>query len=307
MALRYDTISFLSDYGFDDEFVGVVKSVIRSIAPDVTVIDITHGIPPHDVRAGSLTLARTAQYLNPGVVLAIVDPGVGTERRAVAVEVGDGASVLVGPDNGVLAGAVAMVGGATRVVSLDDPRWHLPAPGATFDGRDVFAPVAAHLCRGVDLAELGTLVDPLTLRPGLLPVSRDDDGSLVGEVLWVDRFGNAQLNVDPDDLEAWGARVRLRAGELTRTAVRAGSYAELGSGQVGLVVDSYGLLSIALDQRSAADELGLAAGTEVVLEPLDDEDDEPDGAGGATSVAVRLGTPRSSGSPSTPGGPEEER
>lgn len=283
MDLRYDTISFLSDYGLEDEFVGIVKSVVRALAPGVTVIDVTHGIPPHDVRAGSLTLARSAQYLNPGVVLAVVDPGVGTDRRGVAVEVGDGASVLVGPDNGLLAGAVAMVGGASRVVSLDDPQWHLAAPGATFDGRDVFAPVAAHLCLGVDLAELGELVDPLTLRPGLLPVSRDEDGALVGEVLWVDRFGNAQLNIDPDDLEPLGERVRLRAGDLVHTASRAASYAALAPSQVGLVVDSYGLVSIALDRRSAAAELGLGPGTEVVLEPFGD--DEPGEAG---SVPVEL-------------------
>ena len=106
MTLRYDTISFLSDYGLSDEFVGVVKSVIRSIAPEVVVVDITHQVAPHDVRAGGLALARSAQYMVPGVVLAVVDPGVGGDRRAVAVEVGDGASVLVGPDNGLLAPAV---------------------------------------------------------------------------------------------------------------------------------------------------------------------------------------------------------
>jgi S-adenosylmethionine hydrolase len=272
MALRYETISFLSDYGLVDEFVGVVKSVIRSFAPEVAVVDITHGIAPHDVRAGGLTLARSAQYLNPGVVLAVVDPGVGTDRRGVAVEVGDGESVLVGPDNGLLAAAVALVGGATRAVSLTNTDFHLPAPGATFDGRDVFAPAAAHLCLGVDVAELGELIDPVTLRPGILPVSRDEDGSLIGEVLWADRFGNAQLNVDPDEIEALGDRVRLRAGELVRTVVRTDSYAELAPGEVGLVVDSYGLLAVALDRRSAADELGLVPGTEVILESLDDPD-----------------------------------
>ena len=114
--MRFDTISFLTDYGLEDEFVGVVKSVIRSITPDVEVIDITHGVRRHDVRAGGLALARASQYLVPGVVLAVVDPGVGTDRRRVAIEVGDGQSVLVGPDNGLLAPAVAMVGGATRAV-----------------------------------------------------------------------------------------------------------------------------------------------------------------------------------------------
>jgi S-adenosylmethionine hydrolase len=118
MGRRYDTITFLSDYGLVDEFVGVVKSVIRSIAPDAVVIDLTHEIEPHDVRGGGLTLARSAQYLAPGVVLAVVDPGVGSDRRAVAIEVGDGQSVLLGPDNGLLASAVAMVGGADRAVAL---------------------------------------------------------------------------------------------------------------------------------------------------------------------------------------------
>ncbi|OWY61281.1 hypothetical protein B7486_64615, partial [cyanobacterium TDX16] len=118
-GLRYDTVTFLSDYGTADEFVGVVHSVIRSITPEVEVLDLTHEIAPHDVRAGSLVLARSAQYLCPGIVLAVVDPGVGTDRRPVAVEVGEGASVLVGPDNGLLAPAVAMVGGATRAVVLD--------------------------------------------------------------------------------------------------------------------------------------------------------------------------------------------
>src|SRR5712692_4781304 len=140
MGRTYDTISFLSDYGLADEFVGVVHSVIRSIAPHAAVIDISHEIPPHDVRAGSLTLVRAVQYLAPGVVLAVVDPGVGTDRRAVAVEAGDGDRVFVGPDNGLLAPAVAMCGGADRAVELTNPDYQLAAPGPTFAGRDVFAP-----------------------------------------------------------------------------------------------------------------------------------------------------------------------
>src|SRR5688572_10992104 len=142
MGRAYDTVSFLSDYGTQDEFVGVVKSVIRSLAPGAVVIDLTHEIPPHDLRSAGLALVRSAQYLAPGVILAVVDPGVGTERRAVAVEVGDGMSTLVGPDNGLLAPAVAMVGGATRAFVLDNDEYHLPAPGPTFAGRDVFAPAA---------------------------------------------------------------------------------------------------------------------------------------------------------------------
>src|SRR3954453_1134638 len=138
MGRHHETVSFLSDYGLTDEFVGVVKSVIRSIAPPTTVFEISHQIPRHDVRTGSLTLVRAVQYLAPGVVLAVVDPGVGTDRRAVAVEVGDGEAVFVGPDNGLLASPVSMVGGAPRAVALTNAEYHLPSPGPTFAGRDVF-------------------------------------------------------------------------------------------------------------------------------------------------------------------------
>lgn len=278
MALRYSTISFLSDYGLEDEFVGIVRSVIRSIVPDVAVIDITHAIAAHDVRAGGLALARSAQYLCPGVVLAVVDPGVGSSRRSIAVEVGDGFSVLVGPDNGVLAPAVAMVGGATSAYELTNTEYHLPSPGPTFAGRDIFAPVAAHLCAGVPLAELGTPLDPGELMPGVLPLSRVEGESIVCEVLWVDRFGNLQLNVDPDELEPLGPKIRIRYANGHRNAERATSYADVRAGSVGLVVDSYGLVSIAADRGSAADELRLQAGSEVTLEPSTGDDSGVNGA-----------------------------
>ena len=271
MALRYPTISFLSDYGLDDEFVGIVKSIIRAIAPDVAVIDITHAIPPHDVRAGGLALARSAQYLCPGVVLAVVDPGVGTDRRAIAVEVGDGASVLVGPDNGLLAAAVAMVGGATAAVELTNADYHLPSLGPTFAGRDVFAPVAAHLCAGVPLAAFGDAIDPHELTPGVLPLSRVEGDTLAAEVLWVDRFGNLQLNVDPDEIAVFGDRVRLRLRDGDRIGVRAETYAGIRTGEIGVIVDSYGLVAIAVDRGSAAAELNLHAGDAVTFAPIGDE------------------------------------
>ncbi len=272
MGARFDTITFLSDYGTTDEFVGVVKSVIRSIAPDVTVVDLTHEIQAYDVRAGSLTLGRAAQYLCPGVVLAVVDPGVGTERRAIAVEVGGGQSYLVGPDNGLLASAVAMSGGATAAVELTNPDYQLVAPGPTFAGRDVFAPAAAHLCAGVPLADLGRSIDPLSLVPGLLPLSREEDGDVVAEVLWVDRYGNCQLNVDPEEVAGFGPRVQLRWGDDVRTADRAATYEGIVPGQVGLVVDSYGMLSVCMGKRSAAAELALPLGTEVTLSAPSDDD-----------------------------------
>jgi len=274
VARRYDTVTFLSDYGLDDEFVGVVKSVIRDVARHVTVIDLTHAIAPHDVRAGALALARSVQYLASGVVLAVVDPGVGTARRAVAVEVAGGEGVFVGPDNGLLAPAVALAGGAERAVVLTNPAYQLPAPGATFAGRDVFAPAAAHLCNGVDLAELGDAVDAGLLLPGTVPLAREEGGGLAAEVLWIDRFGNVQLNLGADDVATWGDRIRVRVGDTTRVATVTHAYGELGAGAVGLVVDSYGLLALALDRRSAAEALGLGAGDAVRLEPLDEPADD---------------------------------
>jgi S-adenosylmethionine hydrolase len=286
---RFDTITFLSDYGTGDEFVGVVKSVIRSIVPDVAVIDLTHEIQPYDVRGGSLALGRATQYLCPGVVLAVVDPGVGTERRAIAVEVGGGQSYLVGPDNGLLAAAVAMCGGATAAVELTNPAYQLEAPGPTFAGRDVFAPAAAHLCAGVPLSDLGPAIDPVSLLPGIVPIPREEeDGSLVADVLWVDRYGNCQINVDPDEIESFGDRILLTWADDARTAERAPTYEGISPGQVGLVIDSYGMLSICLGRRSAAAELQIGIGTELTLS-------RPgvDAGAAATSQPVTL-SPRSS-------------
>jgi len=267
---RPETVSFLSDYGADDEFVGVVRSVIRSIAPSAAVVDLTHGIPPHDVRAGALALARTVQYVaTPGVILAVVDPGVGTARRAVAVTVAGGEGIFVAPDNGLIAAAVAMAGGAEQAVELTNDEYHLPrAGGATFDGRDVFAPVAAHLCNGVPFDDLGDPVDVATLLPGVLPVAeRGEDDVVSCEVLWVDRYGNAQLNVDADDVAHLGDRIQVRAGDVVRSGSRADAYGAIPQGQVGLVIDSYGLVSVCVDRGSAAAELRLVAGDGVLLAP----------------------------------------
>ncbi len=264
------TISFLSDYGLVDEFVGVVKAVIRQLAPDTGVIDISHDIHPHDVRAGSLTLVRAVQYLPDGVVLAIVDPGVGTARRAIAVEAGDDGMILVGPDNGLMAPAAAFLGGARRAVSLTNTSLHLGAAGPTFAGRDIFAPVAAHLSNGMDLTEVGDLVDPSGLLPGIVALTRVEDGVVHGEVLWVDRFGNAQLNVDPNEIADFGTAVTLTIGSVVRTAKRANTYGSIRGSEIGLVVDSYGLVSVCLDRQSASRELGLAAGMAIELsEPTD--------------------------------------
>jgi len=280
----FDTVSFLSDYGSADEFVGIVKAVVRDLAHHVVVLDLIHEIPPHDIRAGSLALARCIQYVPTGVILAVVDPGVGTDRRAVAIEVAGGAGVLVGPDNGLLAPAVAMAGGAERAVLLTNTALHLPAPGRTFAGRDVFAPVAAHLCNGIPLDQLGEAIDPALLMPGVIPVPRSEGDALVAEVLWVDRYGNAQLNVGPEDVDAFGDVLSLRWAESVRTAHRCATFDEIGSGAIGLVQDSYGLMAICLMRRSAAAELGLGAGDAVTLSPVDDGRAAP---GATTTVAFR--------------------
>ncbi len=243
----------------------MVHSVIRSINPEVGIVDICHEVPPYDVRAGSLTLVRAVQYLAPGIVLGVVDPGVGTQRRAVAVEVAGGEAIFVGPDNGLLAPAVSMVGGAGRAVELTNDEYQLAAPGPTFAGRDIFAPAAAYLSRGVDLAELGPPVDALSLLPGLVPIPRLENGGLAAEVLWIDRFGNVQLNVGPDEIDDLGDRVGVRWGEQVRTASRVETFDGIGAGQLGLIIDSYGLMTLALARASAGDELALKAGDQVTL------------------------------------------
>jgi S-adenosyl-L-methionine hydrolase (adenosine-forming) len=264
-------VSFLSDYGHADEFVGVCKSVMLSLVPDLQIIDITHDLPPQDVRAGALTLVRAAQYLpDGGIVLAVVDPGVGTDRRLVAVEVEHG--ILLGPDNGLLAPAVAILGGAQRVVSLTSTEHQLPAPSPTFAGRDILAPAAAHLAAGVDPSELGEEVDPAGLVPGLVSLPQHDEGGAIrGEVWWIDRFGNCELNVDPDELRAHGAEpgavVEVRFGDQARSVRWVHTYADAKPAELVLLVDSYGLASLAVDRGSAAVECKLQAGSAVTLVP----------------------------------------
>ncbi len=289
MAARFDTISFLSDYGYEDEFVGVVHSVIRSIAPHVAIIDVTHGVSPHDTRAGGLALARAANYLCPGVVVAVVDPGVGTQRRAVAIEVGDGASYLIGPDNGLLAPAVGLVGGATRAIELTSQDHRVPlAGGATFDGRDVFAPAAAHLCNGVSLEELGEDIDTASLVPGVLPVSHLDGDELLAEVLWIDRFGNCQLNVDPVDIDRFGTTMLVVMPNTEKIGMRTEAYDQIPTGRAGLMVDSSGFLSLAIARGSAASEFDLAEGDEIRLAATDGSTAQTQAQQGGATIAVEI-------------------
>jgi S-adenosylmethionine hydrolase len=274
-------VSFLSDYGQRDEFVGVCKGVMLGIAPHLTILDVTHEVPSFDVRAGALALSRAVQYLPAGVVLAIVDPGVGTARRCVAVEVENG--YLVGPDNGLLAPAVAMLGGPRGAISLTSTEHHLDSPGVTFAGRDVMAPAAAYLADGTPLAELGDPIDPVTLVPGMVPLpTESDDGVLAGEVLWVDHFGNCQLNLDADMLRARdlgpGSGFEIQIGDVSGRVRWVDTFAEAKPSELVVFVDSYGLLALALDRQSAATRHHLRVGTAVTLIPPGATVPEPRGA-----------------------------
>ncbi len=274
-------VAFLSDYGLADEFVGVCKGIMLGRAPGLTLVDLTHDIAPHDVRAGGLALVRAVQYLPEGtVVLAVVDPGVGTDRRLVAVDC-DGAT-FVGPDNGLLAPAVAMLGGARAVVSLTDTEHHLPAPGPTFAGRDVLAPAAAAIATGTAIGDLGEPIAAAALVPGILGLPNvTETGAIDAEVWWIDRFGNAQLNVGPEELEGFGVApggvVEVRMADRAKSARWVRTFADAKPSELVILVDSYGLCALALDRRSAAAEFGLAEGSPVTLLPPGADAPRPEG------------------------------
>lgn len=263
-------ISLLTDYGLNDEFVGVMKSVLTDMAPHVRITDLTHGVPAFDVRAGSLALARAVQYVPAGIVIAVVDPGVGSSRRAIAVEVAGGRGIFLGPDNGLLASGIAMAGGADRAFELTNVELHLAAPGTTFAGRDVFAPVAAFLANGGALEDVGNEIDTASVMPGLVPVASDETHATYGsglrcEVTWVDAFGNCQMNVGPDDIAHFGPVLRLVIGDDVRSARVVSHFADIDGGAIGAVIDSYGMVALAVDRGSAAEALRISAGDAVLV------------------------------------------
>jgi S-adenosyl-L-methionine hydrolase (adenosine-forming) len=262
----FDTITFLSDFGLVDESVGLIKSVIRSIAPQASVIDLSHNIPLFDIRTGGLMLARSASYLVPGVVLAAVAPGVAGQTKSIAVEVGGGESVLVGPDNGLLAPLVAVCGGVTRAVELTNSKFQLPGPqNSYFAGRDVWAPAAAHLCQGIELTDLGELLDPHELVPATLTFSEVKDGVLYADVIYVDHFGNLELNVAPEQLEAFGPKLRVTVdGRDHRAEWRTPAGSVPGSSLKALEGHS-GMILLALEQASASEALAAGLGSAVLI------------------------------------------
>lgn len=264
-------ICFLSDFGLQDEFVGVVKGVLFRISPDSVVIDITHQVPPGGVRSGALALSRAIQYLPPGVVLAVVDPGVGTSRRPLAVATEFG--YFVGPDNGLLSPAVAMVGGASAVHEIANPEVMIPGPGSTFDGRDVFAPAAGLLAAGeAQLSDLGPEVDLSSLIPMLLPLPRVEPPLVLGEAWWVDVFGNVETNVGPEELELVGLRpgdeLVVRVGSSSHQGRWVNAYQDVADGELAVHVDSAGLIALAVGGTRADEDLALTTGMAVAFASL---------------------------------------
>jgi S-adenosyl-L-methionine hydrolase (adenosine-forming) len=263
-------ITFLSDYGLADEFVGVVHGVIAAICPDARVIDLGHGVPRQDVRAGATMLARALPYVPAGVHLAIVDPEVGARRRAVALRTQDEDRLLVGPDNGLLLPAAERFGGVAEAVEISASPWRLEPASATFHGRDVFAPVAARLACGEPLAaagaplEIDELVAPERTRP------RHEADALIAHVVATDTFGNAMLDAGHADLLERGMRlgdaITARAGGRRVRGVVARTFSDVGRGALILYEDAGGSLALAVNGGDAAALLGLQPGDEVRLE-----------------------------------------
>jgi S-adenosylmethionine hydrolase len=259
-------ITFLTDFGLQDDFVGVCRGVIKRIAPDAEVLDITHGIPPQQVLQGALVLANTLPYMPEGVHLAVVDPGVGSDRRAVAIRSGDG-RLHVGPDNGLLLPAAEKLGGLDGAWLLENEQLRLHPTSRTFHGRDVFAPASAHLALGLDPAELGSPLDVAELVRLQHPEPEVGGSRIQATVLYVDRFGNVALNLTREHAAAAeiepGARVELTVGGESYFAEATRTFADAQRGELILFEDSYGSLAVAITGGDAASTLRVRSGDAV--------------------------------------------
>jgi S-adenosyl-L-methionine hydrolase (adenosine-forming) len=262
-------VTFLTDFGLQDDFVGTCHGVIATIAPDARVIDVTHGVRPGHVLQGALVLANTLPYMPAGVHLAVVDPGVGSSRRALALRDGEG-RLYVGPDNGLLLPAAERFGGVTDAYELANAEYSLQPVSRTFHGRDLFSPAAAHLAAGVELEELGPPVDPDELVRLELPAPEIGQNRIRAVALVVDRFGNVALNLRREHVEnvelAAGTRVELLSRGERFYAVFARTFGDAARGSLILYEDSYGSLALAVSRGSAAQLLRIEEGAEIVLD-----------------------------------------
>ena len=265
--MKHRFVTFLTDFGLADDFVGACHGVIKRIAPDVEIIDLTHGIAPQAVLQGALVLRNTLPYVPEGVHLAVVDPGVGSSRRALALRDGAG-RLFVGPDNGLLIPA-ADLDGIESAHELANPDYALPSVSRTFHGRDLFSPAAAHLALGAELADLGP---PLALDALVrldLPQPSVQDGTVEAAVLYVDRFGNMQLNLTREDLESVGivpgTRFELGLSGDRYFATAARTFADARPGEIVLYEDSYRNIAVAINRGSAAEMFAAQAGQAVTL------------------------------------------
>jgi S-adenosyl-L-methionine hydrolase (adenosine-forming) len=261
-------ITFLSDFGLEDEFVGTCHGVIARICADARVIDLAHGIVPQSVAQGARVLAGAMRYLPTAVHLAVVDPGVGSERRALVIVSADGRR-FVGPDNGLLLPAAEACGGAAEAYSISERRYMLRDVSRTFHGRDVFAPVAAHLAGGVEPSRVGAAVDPARLVRPTFPGYTLFGTTLEAAIEHVDRFGNVRLSVAVEelgDLFEAGRTVEIDTGDDRYYARCASTFADVGTGEIVLFEDSAGAASIAVNRGSAAELVAAGALREIRVE-----------------------------------------
>lgn len=263
----FDVITFTTDFGVDDAYVAICKGVLARFAPHANVLDVTHTVPAQDVRHGAMVLARAVPWLPDAVHLAVVDPGVGTSRRGIAVSAGD--SVFVGPDNGLLTGAADALGGPRQVVSLTNTDRFLDPVSDTFHGRDVFAPTAGQLATGASLTAFGPEIDPDDLVRLPAPRVSMESGVLTVEVVDVDTYGNMQLAAGTDQLEqadlAGSVEVKVTTRNGVTRALRTRSYGDVPPGTLVLYVDSAGALELAVNEGSAAHALGTTTGDDVTI------------------------------------------
>jgi S-adenosylmethionine hydrolase len=269
-------ICFLSDFGLADDFVGTCKGVMLGIAPGVAIVDLTHDVPGFQVEAGAEILQHATRYMpEDAIYLAVIDPGVGTERRALALQAEKG-GFLVGPDNGLLVPAVETLGGVSEVVVLTNGRYHVHPVSNTFHGRDVFSPVAAHLAAGVELSELGETVDPSSLVRLRLPGAEEGGEGLTAWIMAIDRFGNARLSITQEESQLeYGETLGVDVGDGEMSVRYLETFGSAKAGELVLVPDSHWRLSLAINKGNAAHALGLKVGGRVrIMPPTGDPKDD---------------------------------